>query len=206
MCIVLAALTIRDLIRARQGRANEMTLKLPDGLRKRINKVIRENARVEAFVAVALVTGFVVSLLELACTGQVYFPVIAYVTSVPELASRAVLYLLLYCLMFILPLVVVFLLSYFGTTSERLGLFLARHIGTIKLLTALVFVGLALWMVWTLSPLFKINEPWNWVLMGGVVLAIGVGAVALQMSEKSAEREQPADRKQGKRRKRRSRR
>jgi hypothetical protein len=179
-----------------------MTLKLPDGLRKRINKVIRENARVEAFVAVALVTGFVVSLLELACTGQVYFPTIAYVTSVPELASRAILYLLLYCLMFILPLVVVFLMSYFGTTSERLGLFLVRHIGTIKLLTALVFVGLALWMVWTLAPLFRIDEPWNWVLMGGVVLVIGVGAAALRMDESADDRKQPREHKRGKRPKR----
>jgi cytochrome c biogenesis protein CcdA/glutaredoxin len=205
LCTVLAFFTIRDFFRARQGRASDMTLKLPDGLRKRINKVIRENARVEAFVAVAFVTGFVVSLLELACTGQVYFPTIAYVTSVPELASRAALYLLLYCLVFILPLVVVFLMSYFGTTSERMGLLLARHISTIKMLTALVFVGLALWMVWTLAPLFRIDQPWNWVLMGGVVLIIGVGATALQTGERSAERQQPAGSERGKRRTRRSR-
>jgi hypothetical protein len=185
LCTILAILTFRDFFRARQGRASEMTLSLPDGLRRRINRVIRENARVEAFVVVALVTGMIVSLLELACTGQVYFPTIAYVTSVPELASRAVLYLLLYCLMFILPLVAVFLLSYFGTTSERLGLFLVRHIATIKVLTASVFVGLALWMVWKLAPLFKIAVPWNWVLMGGVVLVIGVGAALLQRPEAS---------------------
>ena len=165
LCIVLAVFTFRDFFRARQGRASEMTLKLPDGLRKRINKVIRENARVEAFVAVAFVTGFVVSLLELACTGQVYFPTIAYVTTVPELASRAVFYLLLYCVMFIIPLVVVFLMAYFGTSSEQLGLFLTRHIVTIKMLTVLVFVGLALWMTWTLAPLFGITVPWNWVMM-----------------------------------------
>jgi hypothetical protein len=200
LCTILAILTLRDFFRARQGRVSEMTLKLPDGLRKRINQVIRENARVEAFVAVALVTGFVVSLLELACTGQVYFPTIAYVTSVPGLASRAVFYLLLYCLMFILPLVVVFLMSYFGTTSERLGLFLTRHIATIKLLTMLVFVGLALWMVWTLAPLFRIDTPWNWVLMGGVVLVTGVGAVLLQLGERSADCKQKRQRKRHARR------
>jgi glutaredoxin len=185
LCTVLAIFTFRDFFRARQGRASEMTLKLPDGLRRRINQVIRENARVEAFVAVALITGFVVSFLELACTGQVYFPTIAYVTTVPEYASRAVFFLLLYCLMFIVPLVVVFLLSYFGTTSERLGIFLTRHIATVKLLTVLVFVGLALWMTWTLVPLFEINAPWNWVLMGGAVLVIGVGAALLQRAETS---------------------
>jgi cytochrome c biogenesis protein CcdA/glutaredoxin len=180
LCATLAVFTFRDFFRARQGRASEMALSLPDGLRRRINRVIRENARVEAFVAVALATGFVVSLLELACTGQVYFPTIAYMTTLPEYASRAVFFLLLYCLMFIVPLVVVFLLSYFGATSEQLGLFLARHVVTIKVLTALVFVGLALWMTWTLAPLFGITAPWNWVLLGGVVLVIGAGAALLQ--------------------------
>jgi cytochrome c biogenesis protein CcdA len=203
LCTVLAIFTFRDFFRARQGRTSEMTLKLPDGLRKRINQVIRENARVEAFVAVALITGCVVSLLELACTGQVYLPTIAYVTTVPELASRAVFYLLLYCLMFILPLVVVFMLSYFGTTSEQLGLFLVRHIVTIKILTALVFVGLALWMTWTLAPLFGIDVPWNWMSMGGVVLVIGTGAALSQRAEASAARSAKSRKKKRKRSKRR---
>jgi cytochrome c biogenesis protein CcdA len=183
LCAVLAVFTIRDFFRARRGRASEMTLSLPDGLRRRINRVIRQNARVEAFVAVALVTGLVVSFLELACTGQVFFPTLTSMTSVPEYASRAVFYLFLYCLMFIVPLIVVFLLSYFGTTSEQLGLFLTRHIVTIKALTAVVFVGLALWMVWTLVPLFGGGAPWRWGLMGGAVLVIGAGAALSRRAE-----------------------
>ncbi len=203
LCTILAIFTFRDFFRARQGRTSEMTLKLPDGLRRRISQVIRENARVEAFVAVALITGCIVSLLELACTGQVYLPTIAYVTTVPELASRAFFYLLLYCLMFIVPLVVVFLLSYFGTTSEQLGLFLSRHIVTIKALTAVVFVGLSLWMTWTLAPLFGITIPWNWFLMGGVVLVIGGGAVLSQRAEASTARSKKSRAKKRKRSKRR---
>jgi cytochrome c biogenesis protein CcdA len=183
LCMVLAVLTFRDFFRARRGKTAEMTLKLPDALRKQINKIIRENARVRSFVVMAFVTGFAVSLIELACTGQVYFPTLAYVTTVPELASRAVLYLLFYCLAFILPLVVVFLLSYFGTTSEQLGLFLVRHIMTIKVLTALVFVGLALWMTWTLVPLFGGDTSWRLIWMGAVVLGIGIGAVVLRWTD-----------------------
>jgi cytochrome c biogenesis protein CcdA len=186
LCVALAIFTIRDFFRARQGRVTEMTLKLPTGLRRRINKVIRESVQVRAFVAMALVTGFAVSLIELACTGQVYYPTIVYMTSVPEFASRALLYLVLYCLMFIVPLVVVFLLSYFGTTSEQLGIFVSRHIATIKALTALVFVGLALWMTWTLAPLFGASNPLNWVLLGGVLVVISAGAAVSQAAERSA--------------------
>jgi cytochrome c biogenesis protein CcdA len=175
LCAVLAILTFRDYFRARKGRATEMTLKLPMNLRRRINKVIRENAQTRAFVLMAFVTGFVVSLIELACTGQVYLPTIVYVMSRPELAGQALLYLVLYCLMFVLPLIVVFLLSYFGTTSEQLGQFVNRHTATIKLITGLLFVGLALWMTWALAPLFGVHSPWNWVLMGGVVVVVLVG-------------------------------
>jgi cytochrome c biogenesis protein CcdA/glutaredoxin len=188
LCVVLAILTFRDFFRAREGQSNEMTLKLPLNLRRRINKVIRENAQTRAFVAMAFVTGFVVSLLEFACTGQVYLPTIIYVMSQPELAGQAYLYLVLYCLMFILPLVVVFVLSYFGTSSEQLGQFVDRHTSTIKIVTGLLFVGLALWMTWTLAPLFGIHLPWTWVLVAGVLAVILMSVVVLVLADKRKSR------------------
>jgi hypothetical protein len=132
----------------------------------------------------AFVTGFVVSLIELACTGQVYVPTIVYVLSQPELAGQAFFYLVLYCLMFVVPLIVVFALAYFGTTSEQLGVFVNRHTAAIKLATGAVFVGLALWMTWTLAPLFGIVAPWNWVLMAGVVVLMGVAAAVLAIADR----------------------
>jgi cytochrome c biogenesis protein CcdA len=183
LCVVLATLTFRDYLKARKGETSEMTLKLPLSLRRQINKVIRESAQTRAFVIVAFFTGFVVSLIELACTGQVYLPTIVYVLSVPELAARAYLFLVLYCLAFILPLIVVFALSYFGTTSEQLGQFVNRHTSTIKFITGVVFIGLALWMTWTLAPLFGIHTPWNWVVMAGVLAVITVGVLVLYVRD-----------------------
>jgi len=177
LCIILAILTFRDYLRARKGQAGEMTLKLPLSLRRQINRVIREGAQTRAFVLVAFVTGFIVSLIELACTGQIYLPTIIFVLSVPELASKASFYLLLYCLMFILPLVVVFVIAYFGTTSEQLGSFVSRHTATVKLLTGLLFVGLALWMTWALVPLFGVRAPWTWISLLIVATAIAVGVL-----------------------------
>jgi len=186
LCVVLSILSFRDFFTARSGQGSEMTLKLPLGLRRRINKVIRENTQSRAFVAMAFVSGFAVSLIELACTGQVYLPTIVYVLSQPDLAAQAFLYLALYCLMFIVPLIVVFVLSYFGTTSEQLVQFTNQHTSTIKLITALVFVILALWMTWTLLPLFGITSPWNWVVMAGELVVIGVGVAFLQLTRKPA--------------------
>jgi cytochrome c biogenesis protein CcdA len=184
LCVVLAILTFRDFGRAQKGQPSDMTLRLPMNLRRRINKVIRESSQMRAFVLVAFFTGFVVSLLELACTGQVYLPTIIYVMSQPELAAQAFLYLLLYCLMFILPLVVVFVLSYFGTSSEQLGQFVNRHTSTIKFATGLLFIGLALWMSWTVAPLFGIHSSWVWMLMVGVLAVIALGVVVLTLLDR----------------------
>jgi cytochrome c biogenesis protein CcdA/glutaredoxin len=149
LCLFLAAGSLYDWWQARRGRPEEMRLKLPLRLRKWINRVIREGAGLRAFVPAAFVTGMAISIIELACTGQVYLPTIIFVLGVPELKARATSYLVLYNLMFVLPLVVVFVLAYFGTTSEQLGQFINRRAATVKLLTAGLFSVLAGWLLVT---------------------------------------------------------
>jgi hypothetical protein len=152
-CLSLALFSFLDYRRARRGEHETMTLRIPLRLRQRINRVIREGAQARAFVPVAFVTGFVVSIIELACTGQVYLPTIIFVMGEARssfshgMLELAFFYLLLYNLAFILPLVVVFGLAYFGATSKQLGIFIARRTATIKLGTALLFLVLAGWLL-----------------------------------------------------------
>lgn len=145
-CLVLAVISFLDFLKARRGRMEEMTLRLPDRLKKQARAVVRRGQRVSAYVLGAFVTGLLVSLLELACTGQLYLPTIIFVVSMPALRARAVAYLLLYNLAFILPLIVVFALTYFGTTSVQLGIFLQKRTAAVKLGTAAVFLVLAVWL------------------------------------------------------------
>jgi len=91
----------------------------------------------------------VVSLIELTCTGQVYLPTILFVLGEPQLRLHAISYLVLYNLVFVLPLVVVFVVAALGTSSTRLATVVQRHTGTIKLLTAAVFALLGAWMLTT---------------------------------------------------------
>jgi len=98
-----------------------------------INAVIRRGRKSQAFVAGTFVTGVVVSFLELACTGQVYLPTIIFVVSQPEMQVRALFFLVLYNLLFILPLVVVFILVYYGTGSKQLIRFLQQRAAMVKL-------------------------------------------------------------------------
>jgi hypothetical protein len=105
-------------------------------------------------VGAAFTAGILVSLFELACTGQVYLPTIVFVTGMVELRLTAIAYLILYNLMFIVPLVLVFGLTYWGTSSRQLTTFFQAKAGAIKLLTSILFGLLGLWLgyiVWLTS-------------------------------------------------------
>lgn len=150
LCAALAVFSFLDFLKARRGEIGDMALNLPHGLRMRINEVIRRGRKSRTFVAGAFVTGVVVSFLELACTGQVYLPTIIFVVSRPEMRMRALPFLVLYNLLFILPLVVVFVLAYYGTGSKQLTQFLQRRAAAVKLGMTLLFAGLATWLIVTI--------------------------------------------------------
>ncbi|HAE85809.1 MAG TPA: hypothetical protein DCG78_04785 [Anaerolineaceae bacterium] len=152
LCIVLAVLSIKDYFTAREGNLEDMTLTLPKQLRRRINATIHESSRrATSYYIGAFITGLLVSFIELACTGQIYLPTIIFMSSVPSLRGKAVSYLLLYNLMFIIPLIVVFVLAYYGTTSKQLSDFLQKHAAPVKLGMALVFILLAGWLIFSMA-------------------------------------------------------
>ena len=150
LCAVLAVFNFLDFLKARRGEITDMTLVMPEALRRRAHAVVRRSSRAQAFVVAAVVTGAAVSFLELACTGQVYLAILISMTSIPASRTQAVPLLILYNLMFVVPLIVVFVLVYLGTSSMQLGLFLRRHAATVKLGTALLFAALGTWLITSL--------------------------------------------------------
>ncbi len=152
LSLFLGAFSLYDYIQVKKGRPSRMTLQVPNSLKKRIHRIIRtREGELEAtresqsarFLFAAIGIGFIVTLLQSTCTSQVYLPTILFVTHIPSLRSSAIFYLILYNLVYILPLVVIFGIVYWGTTSEQLSFFLQRRTSTIKLLTALFFFVLA---------------------------------------------------------------
>jgi hypothetical protein len=141
--LVLGVLSLHDYIQLKRGRPSEMKLQLPDFLKKRIHRTIREQSKSPRYLLAAVTAGFIVSLVEFACTGQVYLPTILFVTNVPSLKASAVSYLLLYNFMFIVPLLIIFGIVYWGVTSEQLAFFLQKRASSIKLYTSLLFFVLA---------------------------------------------------------------
>lgn len=143
----LAFLSLYDAYKAKQGKVKEITLQLPKSLKQRIHKVIREQTRTSGVITGALAIGFAISVLELVCTGQVYLPTITFVMSVEGMRGHALAYLILYNLMFIVPLLVMFGFVYWGTTSMQLGGVLQRHLMPVKLGTGVLLSGLGIWLL-----------------------------------------------------------
>lgn len=140
LALVAAAYSFRDAYRARGGRLDEMTLQLPAFLKTRIRGVIRSGAKARNFVIAAFISGLLISLLELACTGQVYAPIIY---QIQQGRLDAIAWLVTYNLAFVAPLIVIFLLAYGGLRSETLIGFQKRHTTSVKLALGLLFVVLA---------------------------------------------------------------
>jgi cytochrome c biogenesis protein CcdA len=139
---VLAGLSVYDFTLIRSGRGKDMLLQLPKSFKERIHRDIRVRVRASALAASSLVLGFLVAVFELACTGQVYLPTLVYLYRVrPNTGGLA--YLLLYNLGFVLPLLAVFALAYWGVASKRLAAWVQRSLGAVKIALAVLFAGLA---------------------------------------------------------------
>lgn len=139
---VILLLSLRDGILCLRGRLSETSLQLPKPLKKAVNATIRKGVRHSRFVLAAMLTGAVIAVLELACTGQVYAPTIAFVLQSGQQRATAVAYLLLYNLAFILPLLVVMLLAHHGLTSDRLQVFFRNNVAFVKFANAALFAVL----------------------------------------------------------------
>ena len=152
LCFFMAYLNLKDLVTYKKtGNTQELKVKLPPLIRNRINAVIGKFYRKDkqgksiaqgSLIITALVVGFLISILEAVCTGQVYLPVIVMISKVPDLRAKAITYLLLYNLMFIVPLLMILLLAVFGTGSKKLQDFFGARIGLVKILMFILFLGL----------------------------------------------------------------
>ncbi|MCX5702659.1 MAG: hypothetical protein NTW64_06810 [Candidatus Omnitrophica bacterium] len=160
--IMLGIFALYDFFKFKRTRKTEgLALQLPQGVKNQIHKVIGLHYRVNKsaegantkrplirLILSALITGFLVSILEAICTGQTYLPTITFVLKTTHLKMQALGYLLLYNFMFITPLLLIFFFALSGTTSEQFSEILKKHLLTIKILMAAVFFGLGIFLIW----------------------------------------------------------
>jgi len=74
----------------------------------------------------------------------VYLPTIVFMTRTPGMQAAAIGYLLLYNVMFVVPLLAILAMTYFGVRSETLGHILRKRLALAKIGMAALFAGLGL--------------------------------------------------------------
>lgn len=157
LCGVFLLLSIYDfVVYQRTKKSEKMLLQLPTNYKVYIHKVMRfflkdKHSSMWRLLLAAFIVGFVVSGVEAVCTGQVYLPTIVVILKeVNQHFWRATEFLLLYNLMFILPLVLVFVLTLCGKESATFNDWLKKHLGLTKFILCCVFLGLLILLLVTM--------------------------------------------------------
>jgi hypothetical protein len=144
---VLALLSFRDAYRFNVGgNPDDITLQLPKGLKERAHKIMREGLKTKRLILGGLTIGVLVTGIETVCTGQVLVPTLVVVIRESDKSTRELCYLLLYNIMFIVPLVTVFILTYFGLRTQTLLDWSKRNVVFSKVLLGLFFLLMAVLM------------------------------------------------------------
>lgn len=94
----------------------------------------------------AFIAGIIITIIELPCTGGPYIFAIGYLSSLSKVAILS--YLIYYNIIFVLPLVVITLLIYFGFVSiEKTSKWKERNYRILNLITGLLMIGLGIWVL-----------------------------------------------------------
>ncbi len=140
---ILGIISIIDAGMIAKGKTERILLKLPRVIKRRMERTIVRESKLRNYIASAVVSAVVVSFLEFSCTGQVYIPTIFFVSGVSGLKFRAIWFLILYNIAFIIPLIILFLLAAFGFSSEKLYGIMRRRTLLLKIATGVIFIALA---------------------------------------------------------------
>jgi hypothetical protein len=161
LTILFGILSLYDFFKFKAtGKTDGLVLQLPKAVKERIHRVIGTHYRVDRqgrksaerkhlwfLILSALTTGFLISILEAVCTGQTYLPIIAFILKTTDLKLQALIYLIIYNFMFVVPLIVIFVFALFGATSAHFAGFLKRHLALIKIFMALLFFCLGFFLI-----------------------------------------------------------
>jgi len=149
IAVIFGILSLYDYYVAQKGQTSKMILQLPLGIKQRIHATIKEKTKIGGIIIGSFVAGFIVSFLEFGCTGQVYLPTITFIISKAGMALKPLLALVLYNLMFIVPLIIISLGALIFT-KENIARKLERRIPAVKAFTAIIFFVLGILLILSL--------------------------------------------------------
>lgn len=138
LLIFIGLVNIKDFFWYGKG----FTLAIPESKKPLIQKYVRK-----ASIPAAIVLGFLVSAFELPCTGGVYLAILSLLAA-HEAQLQGIPYLLLYNLIFVLPLFLILGLVYFGISAKQMEEWRTKNRKWLRLVLGLGALVLGVLMLW----------------------------------------------------------
>ena len=138
LVIILALIEFRDYYKATQGK--ESILRISPKLKPFIEKYSKKGT-----LTAIMFLGIAVAMFELPCTGGIYLGIISLISQSPQLAIP---YLLIYNIIFVLPLIIMTILIYKGMSPERLQKWNNAERAWMKLAAAIAMFLIAIYLLW----------------------------------------------------------
>jgi cytochrome c biogenesis protein CcdA len=132
VAIVLGVVSVVDVWRNR----DDFLLAIPASQKEQIDHYVQR-----ASLPAAFVLGILVGIFELPCTGGIYLAILGLVSTTYTL-TEGLPYLILYNLIFVLPLIVILLLVAFGVDPERADAWRIQHRRVLRLIVGVAMIVL----------------------------------------------------------------
>jgi len=139
VAIIVGIVMIKEAFYPGRG----LLLAIPESKKGTITRYIHESTLPAAFVL-----GILVGIFELPCTGGIYLAILSMITSRMTFAAGLPL-LILYNIAFVIPLLVVLAVVYFGIPPERLENWRNDRRMLIRLVMGLFMIGIGIVVLWT---------------------------------------------------------
>lgn len=142
--LYLSYIYYQDYKYAQKGEINNIKSQLSSGMKGKIHKYIQVKNINKYIIISSFITGFIVSLFEFSCTGQIYLPSIMYMASIKNIDYKILL--ILYNIAFIIPLVFITYLIHKGTEIMEISSKLINNLKWIKLLGSIFFLIISVYL------------------------------------------------------------
>ena len=137
LALIAGIINIKDYFYYGKG----ITLKIPGYTKTHIQKLTKK-----ATLPSAILLGSLVAILEAPCSIPIYLTVIEVLKTHGQILAQILPYILIYNIMFILPIIVLALMIYYGEESKTLEKWRDKHKRLMKLMLGSILITLALAM------------------------------------------------------------
>ena len=138
MCLFAIVLNTIDIIN--RNKNIESKNQLPDRIKFKLATILRNSAFSKFAAIVALGVGLLIGVVELACTGQIYFPTLTYMVQNTNYGLVSILLLVAYNIMFVLPLITITIIAGLVKEPEKIKAAIMKRNWIIKLAANIFFV------------------------------------------------------------------